>query len=65
MRETWPYSAAHRFLLFDHDSKFGNDVVSFAERWEAYQCAPLSVVRGRTGLRNAGWGAADETCWIM
>jgi len=30
MREAWPYTAAHRFLLFDHDSKFGNDVVSFA-----------------------------------
>ncbi|MGA8309250.1 MAG: hypothetical protein WB755_04425, partial [Terriglobales bacterium] len=29
MREAWPYNTAHRFLLFDHDSKFGNDVVSF------------------------------------
>ena len=29
MREAWPYNAAHRFLLFDRDSKFGNDVVSF------------------------------------
>jgi transposase InsO family protein len=31
MREAWPYAAAHRFLLFDHDSKFGNDVVSCAK----------------------------------
>jgi hypothetical protein len=30
MREAWPYTAAHRFLLFDRDSKFGNDVVSSA-----------------------------------
>ena len=29
-REAWPYTAAHRFLLFDRDSKFGNDVVSSA-----------------------------------
>ena len=29
MREAWPYTPAHRFLLFDRDSKFGNDVVSF------------------------------------
>jgi putative transposase len=29
MREAWPYTAAHRFLLFDRDSKFGNDVVLF------------------------------------
>src|SRR6202047_3107119 len=30
MREAWPYVRAHRFLLFDHDSKFGTDVVSAA-----------------------------------
>jgi putative transposase len=29
MREAWPYTSAHRFLLFDHDAKFGSDVVSF------------------------------------
>jgi putative transposase len=28
MREAWPYAPAHRFLLFDRDSKFGADVVS-------------------------------------
>jgi len=28
MREAWPYAPAHTFLLFDHDSKFGADVVS-------------------------------------
>ena len=31
MREAWPYAPAHRFLLFDRDSKFGNDVVSAAK----------------------------------
>ena len=30
MREAWPDTADHKFLLFDRDSKFGNDVVSFA-----------------------------------
>jgi len=30
MREAWPYTAAHGFLVFDRDSKFGNDVVSSA-----------------------------------
>ena len=29
MREAWPYTPAHRLLLFHRDSKFGNDVVSF------------------------------------
>ena len=31
MREAWKYVPAHRFLLFDRDSKFGNDVVSAAK----------------------------------
>jgi len=31
MREAWPYAPAHKYLLFDRDSKFGNDVVSFAK----------------------------------
>jgi putative transposase len=31
MREAWPYAQAHRFLLFDHDAKFGNDVVCAAK----------------------------------
>lgn len=30
MREAWPYAPAHRFLLFDRDSKFGHEVISFA-----------------------------------
>ena len=31
LREAWPYAPAHNFLLFDHDSKFSSDVVSFAK----------------------------------
>jgi putative transposase len=31
MREAWPYSPAHSFLIFDRDSKFGEEVVSFAK----------------------------------
>jgi putative transposase len=31
MRKTWPYTPAQRFLLFDQDAKFGNDVVSSAK----------------------------------
>jgi transposase InsO family protein len=31
MREAWPYAPAPRFLLFDHDSKFGKEVVSSAK----------------------------------
>ena len=31
LREAWPYASAHRFLLFDHDSKFGKEVTSSAK----------------------------------
>ena len=27
MREAWPYSPAHRFLIFDRDAKFGSSVL--------------------------------------
>jgi putative transposase len=32
MREAWPYTPVHKVLLFDHDSKFGSDVVSAARQ---------------------------------
>jgi len=35
MREAWPYAPAHRFLIFDRDSKFGEDVVSSAKDMES------------------------------
>ena len=28
LREAWPYVPAHKFLLFDRESKFGTDVIS-------------------------------------
>ena len=28
LREAWPYASTPKFLLFDHDSKFGQDVVT-------------------------------------
>src|ERR1035437_6956684 len=30
LREAWPYVPAQRFLIFDRDTKFGNDVISSA-----------------------------------
>jgi putative transposase len=38
MREAWPYASAQRFLIFDHDSKFGKDVISSAKNMG---CAPV------------------------
>ena len=52
MREAWPYAAAHRFLLFDHDSKFGNDVVSCAK--------DMGSEPVRTAFRSANWSPGRD-----
>jgi putative transposase len=31
MREAWPYAPTQKFLIFDRDGKFGNDVISAAK----------------------------------
>ena len=31
LREAWPYTPVHRFLLFDRDAKFGDEVVTSAK----------------------------------
>ena len=55
LREAWPYTAAHRFLLFDRDAKFGNDVVSFAKGMGS---APV-----RTAFRSPWQNGAAEP-WV-
>src|SRR5262250_46356 len=51
IREAWPYAPAHRFLLFDRDSKFGSDVVSAAREIgsqpirTAFRSCPYQEVR--------------------
>ena len=63
LQEAWPYSPAHRLLLFDHDSKFGIDVIWAVKDWEAKPSALPFAVRGRAASPSAGSGVADETCW--
>jgi putative transposase len=55
MREAWPYSAAHRFLLFDRDSKFGNDVVSFVR--------DMGIRPVRTAFRSP-WQNGTAERWV-
>ena len=55
MREAWPYATAHRFLLFDHDSKFGRDVVAAAKEMG---CQPK-----RTSFRSP-WQNGVAERWI-
>jgi hypothetical protein len=55
MREAWPYAPAHRFLLFDRDSKFGNDVVSAAK--------DMGSEPVRTAFRSA-WQNGVAERWV-
>jgi putative transposase len=55
MREAWPYSAAQRFLLFDRDAKFGNDVVSSVK-----QMGSLPI---RTAFRSP-WQNGVAERWV-
>jgi len=55
MREAWPYAPVHRFLLFDRDSKFGNDVISSARNMGSQ---PV-----RTGFRSP-WQNGVAERWV-
>jgi putative transposase len=55
IREAWPYAPAQKFLLFDHDSKFGNDVVAAAK---ALESQPV-----RTAVRSP-WQNGVAERWV-
>ena len=52
LREAWPYTPAHRFLLFDRDAKFGGDVVTSAKEMGS---EPV-----RTAFRSPWQNGVDE-----
>ena len=58
MRGAWPYAPAPRFLLFDHDSKFGKEVVSSVKGMGSQPVRTAFRVHGRTGWRSVGWEVA-------
>jgi putative transposase len=68
LREAWPYKPAHRFLLFDRDAKFGDDVVTSAQEMasEPVRTAFSQSLAERSGRALGGKlpEAAHETCWI-
>ena len=62
MREAWPYAPAHRFLVFDHDSKFAHDVVSCAKTMGSEPVRTAFRRPWQNGVAERGSGVADETC---
>ena len=55
MREAWPYTQAQKFLLFDHDAKFGSDVIDSAR---TFGSEPI-----RTAFRSPWQNGLDER-WV-
>jgi hypothetical protein len=65
MREAWPYAKPQKFLLFDRDSKFGNDVIGAAKNLGTEPVRTAFAVLGRMASQSVGWEAAVATCWTM
>jgi putative transposase len=55
MREAWPYAQPQKFLLFDRDSKFGNDVICAAKN--------LGTEPVRTAFRSP-WQNGVAERWV-
>jgi len=65
LREAFPFQPTPRFLIFDHDAKYGSEVPAVVRSLRLSPCADLL----RKSLaewcgRAFGSKAADETCWI-
>ena len=67
LHETWEYDQQpQRFLIFDRDSKFGDDSrLDRESHGQPSRFAPHSAVLGRTELRSAGLAVYVEISWIM
>ena len=63
MREAFPYESTPKFLIFDHDAKYGFEVPA-AIRSMKIACVQTSV-QSRTASRSVGSEAADANCSTM
>jgi putative transposase len=62
MREAFPHESTPKFLIFDHDAKYGLEVPA-AIRSMKIACVQTSVQSpGRTASRSVGSEAADANC---
>ena len=55
LREAFPLPCPYRYVLFDHDAKFGNDVLQFLKSSD--------LTSLRTGIRSR-WQNGLAECWV-
>jgi len=63
LREAFPYQSAPKFLIFDHDAKYGWEVPVVVRSMGIAACKPPSGAPGKTELRNAGSAVAGVSSW--
>jgi len=64
LREAFPYEPTTKFLLLDHDAKYGSEVPDAIRSMNIRPCGLPSVVLGKMGWPSAGSAAAGSNCWI-
>jgi hypothetical protein len=64
LREAFPLPCPSRYVLFDHDAKFGNEVLTFLKSSDLKPMRRAFAVLGRTASPNDGWAARAANCWI-
>jgi len=65
LREAFPLPCPYRYVLFDHDAKFGSDVLNFFKSSDLKPLRTISGALGRMEQRNVGSAARVENCSTM
>ena len=65
LREALPDTAPYRFAIFDHDSKFNDDVISFPKSAGLEPKRTTVQAPWQNGAAERGSEAAAARCWIM
>ena len=66
LHETWEYGdQAHRFVIFDRDTKFSDEFVTAVKALGSQPIRTAFRSPWQNGLRSGGWGAYGGTCLTM
>jgi hypothetical protein len=63
LREAFPDEPSAKFLIFDHDAKYGNEVPAAVRSCTSRQFGRWSAALGRMAPLSAGLVAAAASCW--
>ena len=65
LRQAFPYEPATKFLILDHDAKYGTEVPGAIRSMNITTVRRRSAVLGRTASPSGGSATAAANCWIM